>query len=241
MLQALSPSIIMALIVIFTLANFKISAKLYSSVSLYMKIFKMKSKNEYIGDDNFVKMLQHYHCDLPLEVVKMRFIGSICSPNLELRPSDVISSFWPKGQAPRLETKNEAELFFKFFMGLWDALFEQVAKNQVKLKALNAENKEELCLACRLRFDMLESGFLEGFWGGKEDLKLASYLAEIVDSLSDLAGVYASLCKKLESGDSMAAILPVVQHSDKMVEKAIAFLIENSVLPRIDSLKRVVN
>ena len=39
----------------------------------------------------------------------------------------------------------------------------------------------------------------------------------------------------------MAAILPVVQHSDKMVEKAIAFLIENSVLPRIDSLKRVVN
>lgn len=77
----------------------------------------MQTENQYIGDDKFTKMLEHYQCPTPLEVVKMRFAGALCSPNLELRPTDVISSFWPSGQAPRLETKSEADLFFKF---LWD-------------------------------------------------------------------------------------------------------------------------
>ena len=61
-------------------------------------------------------MLAHYACEAPLDIIKMRFAGAICSPNLKLRPTDVISSFWPEGRAPRLETKNEADLFFKFFM-----------------------------------------------------------------------------------------------------------------------------
>ena len=81
---------------------------------------KMKSENKYIGDEAFGKMLEHYKCPTPLDIVRLRFAGAVCSPNLELRPSDVISSFWPQGQAPRLETKDEADLFFKFFMGLWD-------------------------------------------------------------------------------------------------------------------------
>ena len=75
----------------------------------------MESQNKYIGDESFKKFLGHYGCPTPLPVVKMKFAGAVCSPNLDLRPADVISSFWPAGQAPRLETKNEADLFFKFF------------------------------------------------------------------------------------------------------------------------------
>ena len=76
----------------------------------------MKSENKYIGDDKFKKFLEHYNCPTPLDVVKLRFAGAICSPNTDLRPTDVIASLWENNQAPRLETKNEAELFFKFFM-----------------------------------------------------------------------------------------------------------------------------
>jgi len=61
-------------------------------------------ENKYIGDEKMNKLLEHYSCPTPLEIVKMRFIGAICSPNLELRPTDVISSFWPAGQSPRLHT-----------------------------------------------------------------------------------------------------------------------------------------
>ena len=100
----------------------------------------MKSENKYIGDEGFKKLLEHYNCETPLDVIKMRFAGAICSPNLELRPSDVISSFWPQGHEPRLQTKEEADLFFKFFMGLWDEIFEQVKENKIELPFVKKEN-----------------------------------------------------------------------------------------------------
>lgn len=200
----------------------------------------MKSQNNYIGDDKFAKMLEHYNCPTPINVVKMRFFGAICSPNMNLRPSDVISSFWAEGQSPRLETKDEAELFFKFFMGLWDDCFDKVKNNKVSLPYHRFKGKEELKKLCQARYDEIESGFAEGFWGGCEDLKIPAYIAEIIDSISEVAGVYNMLIKKLDKGANTDEIAETVKHSDTMVEKAICFIVENSVLPRIDSLKREV-
>lgn len=200
----------------------------------------MEIENKYIGDDKFQKMLDHYGCPVPLYVIKMRFAGAICSPNLELRPTDVISSFWPKGAAPRLETKDEAELFFKFFMGLWDEVFAKVKANKIKLNKFHL-NRDTFISVCDKRFEEIESGFVEGFWGGREDLKIPAYLAEIIDSLSELAGVYKTLAKKLDNGADMVEINKSLEHTDSMVERAIYFIIENSVLPRIDSLQRTVN
>ena len=94
---------------------------------------------------------------------------------------------------------------------------------------------------CRRRFDVLEWGFVEGFWGGKQDLKIPAYIAEIIDSLSDVAGLYQVLLKKLDKKPELDEIAKTISHSDSMAEKAIAFIIENSVLPRIESLKREVN
>lgn len=200
----------------------------------------MQNENKYIGDEKFKKFLEHYKCVAPLGLIKMRFCGAICSPYLDLRPSDVISSFWEQGQEPRLETKEEADLFFKFFMGLWDDVFDAVKFNKVKLPTLK-KKKEELYAYCIDRFDELEFGFVEGFWAGQTDLKLPAYLAEVIDSLSDLASVYKSLEKKLDISENMDEIVQTLGHTDGMVEKAISFIIENSVLPRIESLTRVVN
>ncbi len=195
-------------------------------------------ENKYIGDEKMTKMLAHYSCPTPLEIVRLRFAGAICSPNLELRPTDVISSFWPAGQAPRLETKDEADLFFKFFMGLWDEIFEKIKVNKIKLDKLPVK---DLQYYCQRRFAEVEQGYVEGFWGGKTDIKIPAFLAEIVDSLSDLSGVYASLGKKLEKGSDKDEIINALHAADSMVEKAIAFIIENSVLPRIESLTRTVH
>lgn len=200
----------------------------------------MEKENKYIGDEAFRKLLEHYKCEVPLAVIKMRFAGAVCSPNLELRPSDVISSLWPAGQSPRLETKDEADLFFKFFMGLWDDVFEKVAGNRLSLPkhSLKADNLRNYC---QDRFAEIELGYVEGFWGGKQDLKIAAFLAEIIDSLSDLAAVYQQLEKKLDKTDKTNDIIKTLEHTDGMVEKAISFIVENSVLPRIDSLRRTVN
>lgn len=191
--------------------------------------------NKYIGDDAFVKMLEHYSCPTPLSIIKMRFGGAICSPNLKLRPADVIASFWEDNKTPRLETKGEADLFFKFFMGLWDEIFAKVTANQLELP--NIKN-DDITAYCRQRYDEVEQGYVEGFFGGEENLKMAGYLAQIVDSLSELAIVYSKIGAK---GENTAATWDAVHHTDKMVNRSIAFIIENSVLPRIDELKRKVN
>ena len=201
----------------------------------------MESKNKYIGDESFKKFLEHYDCPTPLSVVKMKFAGAICSPNLELRPADVISSFWLEGKSPRLETKNEADLFFKFFMGLWDEVFQKVKQNKVKLERVKLSGREQIREACIARFAEVEGGYVEGFWGGREDFKLPAYIAQMIDSLTELSGVYNVLVKKLDKAENLEEISNTFRYTDKMVEKAVSFIVENSVLPRIDSLQRVVH
>ncbi len=199
----------------------------------------MKSENKYIGDDKFQKFLEHYSCPTPLEIIRWRFAGSICSPNMELRPADVISSLWENGQSPRLETKKEAELFFQFFMGLWDEVFENIANNSLKLK--KTQSSSNLIHLCESRYEEIEFGFVEGFWGGLEDAKLPAYVADIIDGLTSLSESYKKLVGKINPETDNKAIFDSVKKCDAMVEKTISFLIENYVLPRINDLKRVVN
>lgn len=192
----------------------------------------MQSKNKYIGDVAFEKMLTHYKCLVPISVIKMRFAGAICSPNLDIRPSDVISSFWEEGKAPRLETKEEADLFFKFFMGLWDEVFELVQLNKIKLSPQKIGPH-----ACLLRFEEIELGFIEGFWAGEADIKIPVFVAEMLTNLTNLANIYATLAKN----ENLKALNKSFEETDKMVEKAIEFIIENYVHKRIEDLKRSMN
>lgn len=193
----------------------------------------MQSQNEYIGDDNFKKFLEHYDCKTPLGVVKMRFAGAICSPNEDLRPADVISSLWEEGQNPRLETKKEAELFFKFFMGLWDKLFEDIGFNKFKLPKFETNSASEMAAA---RYDEIEFGFLEGFFGGLENVKIPAYLGEITDSLSELSKVYEILYQRAQKGEGEDGLKNTLKDTDKMVQKAIDFIVENYALPKIKNI-----
>ena len=202
-----------------------------------MKKNKMKSENKYIGDDNFIKFLGHYNCELPLEVIKMRFAGAICSPNLELRPADIINSLWDKGREPRLQTQKEADLFFKFFMGLWDEIFEEVQLSKLALSKQKLEAKEDIEKYCIMRYNEVENGFVEGFWGGKSDLKIPAYIAKLIDSLADLSGIYADMPEKSEKTKNFDAIKSALASTDKMVAKTIGFIVENMVLPKMEELK----
>lgn len=204
----------------------------------------MQSENVYIGDDKFQRFLDHYQCTTPLDIVKLRFAGAICSPNVNLRPTDVISSLFLEDKQPRLETKAEAELFFKFFMGLWDEMFVTIRTNTLKLPAFgkDKEDADAVSQFCLKRHDDLEFGFLEGFWGGCKTLNIPQFAAELTTSLSELAEVYNVLAKKVQkSEEDTKNIVKVIRNTDEMVEKTFKFLIEHLVLPNISKLERTVN
>ena len=213
-------------------------------VGYYNKVeIKMQSENVYIGDEKFQRFLDHYNCPTPLYTAKLKFAGAICSPNADLRPTDVIASLFPENMQPRLATKTEAELFFKFFMGLWDEMFAQIRTNTLELPRFDGDSHDRNALEdwCRNRADQVEFGFVEGFWGGCEQLSIPNFAAELVSSLSDMAEAYAALAKKLQQAENTDDIFKVILNTDKMVEKTFKFLIEHLVLPHIQQMQRQVN
>lgn len=201
----------------------------------------MQIENTYIGDEKFKRFLEHYNCPTDIEEVKLKFAGAICSPNSELRPTDVISSFFNDNQQPRLETKSEAELFFKFFMGLWDEMFIQVKIDKLKLPAAKKGNKEHLVKLCEDRSRQIEMGFVEGFWGGLDTLNIPNFAAELINSLSDMAEAYYLLAQKLANSDDNADIHSIIINMDEKVNETFSFIINYFVLPRIADIQRTVN
>lgn len=201
----------------------------------------MQSQNKYIGDDKFIKMLEHYSCSASLDVVKLRFAGAICSPNLNLRPTDVISSLWEENKQPRLQTKEEAELFFKFFMGLWDDIFAKVKNSQISLPLFKIKDKADLKNLCLDRYEQIEAGFLEGFWGGQQNLQIPAFIAQIIDSLNDLAEIYMQLQNRSVTDSEFENLIKTINHTDKMVNASFDFIIKNFVLPRFEKLSNSIN
>ena len=199
----------------------------------------MQSENIYIGDDKFKKFLEHYKCPTELFEVKLKFAGAICSPNTSLRPTDVISSLFEEQRQPRLETKEEANLFFKFFMGLWDEMYNAISANKLKLPK---NTKDYLRILCNQRSRQIECGFVEGFWGGLEQLDIPDFAGELIESLSDLAEAYYMLAQKIDKMTKLDDnIAKVIANMDKKVEEIFSFLIEHLVLPKIDELRKSVN
>jgi hypothetical protein len=202
----------------------------------------MQSENTYIGDDKFKKFLDHYNCPTELFEVKLKFAGAICSPNTSLRPTDVISSLFEEQKQPRLETKDEANLFFKFFMGLWDEMYNSISANKLKLPKNNSKTKDELIILCNQRSRQIECGFVEGFWGGLNELDIPDFAGELIESLSDLAEAYYMLAQKINKMSKLDDnIVKVIANMDKKAEEIFSFLIEHLVLPKIDELRKTVN
>lgn len=153
-----------------------------------------KKPVKYIGDAGVAKFLAQYKSETPFHVVRMRILGALGSPNKELLPVMVVASFWPEEAFPRFVTKVEAETFFSVFMSLWRRMEKMAQAGQ---PALSAPGKiatlEELKQVLLKRTEEIEAGFIEGFWGGLDDLKMASATAALIDGLGGEAEAYQGL------------------------------------------------
>jgi len=146
---------------------------------------------KYIGDAGVAKFLEQYGSVTPFHVVRMRVLGALSSPHKELLPVMVIASFWPEDAFPKFVTKDEAEKFFSTFMGLWRRMEKMAQAEQPVLSArgklANLEEAKETLLN---RIEEVEAGFIEGFWGGEDDMSMPSATAALIDGLGSEAEAY---------------------------------------------------
>lgn len=153
-----------------------------------------KKPGKYIGDASVAKFLEQYASKTPFYVVRMRVLGALASPNKELLPVMVVASFWPEDAFPKFVTKVEAETFFATFMGLWRRMEKLCEAGQSALSArgklASLDDLKELLLH---RIEEIDAGFIEGFWGGVDDLKMASATAALIDGLGTEAEAYQIL------------------------------------------------
>ena len=104
----------------------------------------------------------------------------------------------------------------------------------------NISEEQDIRKTCLYHSELLEHGFLEGFWGGKDNVSIPAYIAEIVDSLSRMASLYETLATKVNQ-NTKNAVQNAVRDCDATVNKSINFIIQHFVLPHMDELKRTVN
>jgi len=186
---------------------------------------------KYIGDAGVAKFLEQYKSQTPFYVVRMRVFGALASPNKDLLPVMVVASFWAEDQFPKFVTKDEAETFFSTFMGLWRRMEKTAAAGQ---KVLSARGKlatlEEAKEVLLKRVEEIDAGFIEGFWGGQEDMKMPSATAALIDGLSDEAESYNRLLEDVSGwtdySDNMRdALVEELEERDTLVEDAMKALL----------------
>lgn len=190
-----------------------------------------KTSGKYIGDAGITRLLREHGSDIPFHVVRMRVLGAIASPYKELLPAMVIASFWPEDKFPRHDTKQEVDAFFSSFMGLWQRMEKVVVAGNTILSAPGKlQTQDEAKEALLRRMEELESGFVEGFWGGQDDLAMSSAGAALIDGLSDQAESYYALYQEVASLSDWSqkmqgAIQKEVQERDEVVEDSIKALL----------------
>lgn len=186
--------------------------------------------SKYLGDAAVAKCLERYGSHTPFDLAFMRFMGAQASPNPDLVPVMVIASFWPDDKFPQFQTQEEANLFFSHFMGLWRRVEQRVADDKSLLRAkLNYKDADAFRLSLQARIDELEFGFIEGFWGGADDLPMASATAALIDGIGDHVQAYAGVLAESQAWQDLPeALVPALRQElierDHVVEDAIKAL-----------------
>lgn len=190
-----------------------------------------KKSGKYIGDAGVAKFLEQYGSATPFHVVRLRVLGALASPNKDLLPVMVIASFWPEDKFPKFVTKDEADTFFSTFMGLWRRLEKMSEASQNMLSATgkipSLEDARETLLR---RVEEVDAGFIEGFWGGLDDMPMPSATAALIDGLGSEAEAYHALLEDVSQWNDYTdgmrtALLDELEERDQIVEDAIKALL----------------
>jgi hypothetical protein len=139
------------------------------------------------ADEKKVKALLAAHaCPVPFHEIRTRFLGSIASPGLSVSPFEVMKSLWG-GQLPEFESLDAVnELIGALINGLWNSLTRHQKRSEPfrLMRTSVPETRAGLAELALIRRQELD-GFIEGLFGGADELDLPAKASAALDTLRD--------------------------------------------------------
>jgi hypothetical protein len=186
----------------------------------------------YVGDDAFKVFLEEHGCPTGFEEIRMRLLGAMVSPGREADIYPLVEDFF-EYDMPAFSNGSELEAFLHTFLGLWNEVDESSRHHPITLSAMGtiSSNSEVEDLLAR-RVDEVMFGFLEGVWGGEDELPLTETTAATLTGIEETARSYDELFVEVVRKDdaaitrSIADLLRGIIEVDKAVEAAITTAVE---------------
>lgn len=156
----------------------------------------VKKPGKYPGDAAFDRFLDKYDCPLLLDVLKMRFLGAIASPDFGVSPLSVVRECWD-GELPEFADETEAGAFFESVMSLWNRLARHQDGVRVKLtKPTRLRDWSDMSDMFHVRGSEIIDGFLHGF-DDTPVSKVPEPLEEVRDTLEKIGILCHAECDRL--------------------------------------------
>ena len=145
-----------------------------------------KPSLKYVGSKTVRALLERYACPIPFHVVRMRFLGNIATPQLDVSPIETIKSLWG-GELPEFDNRAAINELLGVMMSLWNALARhQSGTKPVRLAKMTVKpNPDDLRRLCQTRTEELE-GFIDGLFGHEEVIDLPERANEALSHLADI-------------------------------------------------------
>lgn len=147
------------------------------------------------ADEKTIKTLLAAHaCPVPFHEIRTRFLGSIASPGLSVSPFEVMKNLWG-GQLPEFESLDAVnELIGALINGLWNSLTRHQKRSEPfrLVRTSVPETRAGLAELALIRRQELD-GFIEGLFGGADELDLPEKASSALDTLGEVRAMIAGV------------------------------------------------
>jgi hypothetical protein len=148
-----------------------------------------------MADEKTIKTLLAAHaCPVPFHEIRTRFLGSIASPGLSVSPFEVVKNLWG-GQLPEFESLDAVnELIGVLINGLWNDLTRHQKRSEPfrLVRTSVPESRAGLAELALIRRQELD-GFIEGLFGGADELDLPAKASAALDTLGEVRAMIAGV------------------------------------------------
>jgi hypothetical protein len=158
-----------------------------------------------LSDPQIQTLLTRHQCPTPMHVLRMRLLGAIASPRLDVSPIQVVTQAWG-GELPEFASQAEAEELFQALLSTWwNRLAEhQNARNPFRLPRAEVKPTRQALLALAQVRSQELAGFVDGLFGGDVEMDMPEKAHEALTTPAEMYAMFMGAAALLDD-ESMPA------------------------------------